>query len=506
MARKQRKPAQKTSRAAPSPDLIGTAQAAEELGVSQATLRRWVKDGRVEARKVGKQWRIRRSALGTVVAVQDAPPSPASIPPHPGITRQAERKLDALLASRGVTPDRVQKVVEDFDSAAAPLEGSDADIRRLMVKLLLNAVEARADDLHIEPMADSVRVRQRVDGVLTEVTALPAEIARPLADEIKRWSKLNLAETRRSQDGRLLWNLEGRTIDIRLNVAPALHGEVVAMRILDRQAAFLPLTELGFEPDQLTRWLRLIRTHQGLIIVTGPTAVGKTTTIYSTLSELNRPDRKIMTAEDPVEFDIPGIDQMQSQPSIGMGFSQAAHAMLRQAVDGMFIGEIRDGEVGELLCMAASTGHLVFSTMHTNDAPSAPIRLMEMGVEPYLIASNLIAVLAQRLVRCVCPYCKSEYRPSEKDLDTLGLKGDDRARTFYHGKGCKQCGMTGYRRRTAVYQLLEADGKVRAAIMNQNAAEIADAGRSSGWRPLREAALDKLFRGETTVEEVLRQT
>jgi len=505
MGRKPRKSAPTTPPAASPSDFIGTAEAAEELGVSQATLRRWVKDGRVEARKVGKQWRIRRSALGSVVAVQTAP-SPASPPPHPGIPRQAEWKLDALLAGRGVTPDRLGKVVEDFDSAAAPVEGGDADIRRLMVKLLLNAIEAGADDLHIEPTAGDVRVRQRVDGVLTEVTFLPAEIARPLADEVKRWSKLNLAETRRSQDGRLLWNLDSRTIDIRLNVAPALHGEVVAMRILDRQAALLPLAELGFEPDQLDRWLRLIHARQGLIIVTAPAGSGKTTTIYSTLSELNRPDRKIMTAEDPVEFDIPGIDQMQINPEIGVDFARSVVTMLRQAVDIVFIGEIRDGEVGELLCKAAATGHLVFSTMHANDAPSVPARLMEMGVQPHLIASNLIAVLAQRLVRRVCPGCKSEYRPSEKDLDTLGLQGDDRARTFYHGKGCKQCGMTGYRGRTAVYELLDLDGRVRAAIMNQNAAEIANAGRSSGWRPLRETALDKVFRGETTVEEVLRQT
>jgi len=504
MARKPRKPALTTAPVAPSSDFIGTAQAAEELGVSQATLRRWVKEGRVDARKIGKQWRIRRNALGSVVAVHDA--SPPSPPPRPGIPRQAERKLDALLAGLGVTPDRLRKVVEDFDSAAAPLEGSDADIRHLVVKLLLNAVEARADDLHIEPMSDTVRIRQRVDGVLTEVTALPAEMARPLAEEIKRWSKLSLTETRRSQDGRLLWNLEGRTIDIRLNVAPALHGEVVAMRILDRQAAFLPLSELGFEPDQLTCWLRLIRTHQGLIIVTAPAGSGKTTTIYSTLSELNRPECKIMTAEDPVEFDIPGVGQMQINPEIGVDFARSLITMLRQAVDIIFIGEIRNGEVGELLCKAAATGHLVFSTMHANDAPSVPIRLMDMGVDPHLIASNLIAVLAQRLVRRLCPHCKSEYRPSEKDLDTLGLQGDDRARTFYHGKGCKQCAMTGYRGRTAVYQLLDVDGKVRAAIMNQNAAEIADAGRSSGWRPLREAAVHKVFRGETTVEEVIRHT
>ena len=485
-------------------ELIGTAAAAQELGVSQATLRRWLKEGRVEGRKVGKQWRFRRGDLGSVVDVQET--SSAAPVPRAAVNR-SERAIDALLAGRGMAKARIRKLANEIQAdVRGHAKDSHPAFRRLVAKLLLNAVHAAASDLHIEPMTGSVKVRQRIDGVLTEVAELPLEVAEPLIDEIKRWTALDPQEKSRSQDGRAGFKVEGREIDFRINALPTIHGQVVAMRILDRQAALLPMNRLGFEPHEFERYQEIIQRPNGLVLVTGPTGSGKTTTLYATLCELNDVKRKIMTAEDPVELTFEGMAQTPIRPDIGMGFSQVTRAMLRQAPNIIFVGEIRDAETGGLLCQAALTGHLVFSTLHTDDAISAPIRMIDIGVKPFLIGSSVQCVVAQRLVRLICKDCKRKYRPKAKELDSLGLKGSDRKRAFHRGKGCKQCGSSGYKGRTAVYELLEFTRDVQQALHKNDPDELAEAAGISGWRPLREVALDKLFRGETSIEEVVRET
>lgn len=489
----------------PPMELVGTTEAARILGVTPSTLRRWIREGRIESRRVGKKWRVRRSDLGKVVQVREA--GPVAPPVAPAVARKSEEAIDALLKKIGLTKSQITKLTKGVESeVSARLDDSDPEARRLLAKYLLYAVHAVSSDLHVEPMAGSVKVRFRVDGCLYEAPPLPRELARPLLDEIMRWSGLSLSERRRPQDGRFLLEVGGRDIDFRISTMPTIHGNVAAMRLLDRRVMLTPIDRLGFEPEQLERYRDIIHRPNGLILVAGPTGTGKTTTLYASLSELNDPSRKILTAEDPVEYALDGIDQSPIDESIGFGFGQAARSMLRQAPNIMFIGEIRGTETGQLLCQAALTGHLVFSTLHTGDAVSAITRLLDIGVKPVLLSSALLCVVAQRLVRLICPHCKTQHRPKAGDLDVLGLKGKDRRRTFYHGKGCKRCNLTGYRGRTAIYELLELGREVGAAIMNQQRGRLLDAARSAGYRPMREVALDKLFRGETTIEEVVRET
>jgi len=487
--------------------LLGTTEAARELGVTPATLRRWITEGRLPAQRVGKKWRVRRADLRKVVQLQDAAPAEAPPPLQPRQARQSEQQIDKLLSRSGLGKARAAELAASVESQVlGSVEQSDPVARRLLAKLLVGAVHATVSDLHIEPFADGVKVRQRIDGALMEAVELPRELARSMIDEVMRWSGMNLNARRVSQNGRFAVRPMGSEIDVRVNVMPTIYGGVVALRILDRQVALPALDRLGFEPDQLERYRSIIQRPNGLILVTAPTGAGKTTTLYATLSELNDPSRKILTAEDPVEYALPGINQAAIDESVGFGFREAAIAMLRQAPNIMFIGEIRGVPTGQLLCQAALTGHLVFSTLHTDDAVSAVIRLLDMGVEPVLVSSAVACVVGQRLVRLICRHCKTEHRPEERDLDVLRLEGEDRARPVYYGKGCEQCHGTGYRGRTAIYQLLEFTPEVRSAVLGQDRDGLAGAARSAGYRSLREVALAKLFRGETTVEEIVRET
>jgi excisionase family DNA binding protein len=503
MAKKQDVKTGGVETVAQTDEYVGTTQAARELGVSQATFRRWMKEGRIEAHRVGKKWRVKRSDLPGLMSKAGGPDVP-TMPAVPGLIEKWQRQMDRTMQKNGTTEETIRAQAQAMASQVEQPNKGDTLIRPLAIRMLLNAVHCTASDLHIEPNASDVRVRQRIDGFLTEVVRFPREVGIPLVMEIERWSALNPAERFRPQDGRFTVQAEGRQLDFRVSTAPGVHGPIVAIRVLDPHVALRPMDKLGFEKEQLETWRRCIGVQDGVIIVTGPTGCGKTTTLYDALSALNSPDRKIMTAEDPIELDIPGLNQMQIRPDAGSGFTQLARSMLRQAVDVMFIGEIRDLDTAQLLVQGALTGHLIFTTLHTNDAPSAPVRLIDMGIKPFLVASALRCVLAQRLIRVVCFNCKTESHPEEKSLVALGIVGRDRERVFYRGAGCDRCHNTGYRGRIAVFELMVVDGRVRDAIMKGSATGVREAARASGMRTFREVALAKLFRGETSMHEVVR--
>lgn len=505
MAKLEKHRTRRGKAAAASADMIGTAEAAEELGISQATLRRWVTEGRMEGVKVGKQWRFARNGLRRVVTVQTQQTLTASGPVAKREVKKCEETLDRLLRARGV---KGHKPAAEVNRVLKELQGDvpDEATTRVLVKLVILAVKDDCSDLHIEPYEEDVKVRERVDGALTELMNLPRGVHAAMVRELKRWSNLNIAEQLRPQDGRITMDLLDRRVDLLLNVMPSVFGEVVAVRILDRSVILPPLDRLGFEPDQLERWRQLLRRPRGLILVNGPAGCGKTTVIYASLLELAKSQVKIVTAEDPVEYPIPGVTHAHIRPDMGVGYAAMTRSMLRQAPNVMFIGELRDREVGELVCQAALTGHLVFSQLHTSDAIQTVVRLIEMGVEPHIVASGLEAVTAQRLVRLVCSECKTAYQPARRDLDALGVPDGSRGGKFYRGRGCAKCRQTGYRGRAAVIELLEVNRDIREAIFHQELDRLPEIARAAGWRPMREVALDKVIRGETTVEEVVMQT
>jgi excisionase family DNA binding protein len=480
-----------------------TSQATKELGVSAATLRRWVKEGRVEAMKVGKQLRFRQADLRRVITLQShEEPLAAEAAPETEV-RRCEQALDRLLRKQGV---KVERAEADINRELKRLtKENDLTSARLLAKMLFLAVESGASDLHIEPFEARAEVRLRVDGLLMDMIELPKSLSAAMVAELERWSNLKVGEKWRPQDGRVVLNLADRGIDFRLSTMPAVFGDVVALRLLDRSVQLPDLSRLGFEPDQLARWRRILHRPNGLVLVNGPAGCGKTTVLYASLTELVNPGVKIMTAEDPVEFTIPGISQVQIRPSVGLDFVTVARHMLRQALNVMFIGEIRDRETAEILCTAAMTGHLVFSTMHANDAVQCIRRLIEMGVQPNILASSIVAVTAQRLLRTICGECKEEYRPSERELLALNIPPGKQQGRFYRGKGCARCRGLGYRGRVAVIELLELNGAVLEGIVRgDDNLRLREAGRTAGFRLMTELAKDKILRGETTIEEATR--
>ncbi len=388
---------------------------------------------------------------------------------------------------------------------------SEAPVIRLVNLLIRKALEMRASDIHFEPFEREFKVRYRIDGVLQEMESPPKRLQAPIISRLKLMANLNIAERRLPQDGRIKLRVGGREVDIRLSTIPTLYGESVVLRLLNQEEVILDLNQMGFTEDILTRFNRLIRSPYGIILVTGPTGSGKTTTLYGALSKINTADKKIITVEDPVEYQLNGINQVQAKPQIGLTFASALRSILRQDPDVILIGEIRDLETAEIAVQASLTGHLVFSTLHTNDAASAATRLRDIGVENYLIASSLIGVMAQRLLRVLCPKCKEpvvvDKVLAERIREETGEREDLTGRTIYKSKGCEECAGTGYRGRTVIAELLTVNDTVRRAILKgATEKEIREAGRETGFVPMRENGMRKVKEGITTVAELLRVT
>jgi general secretion pathway protein E len=387
----------------------------------------------------------------------------------------------------------------------------EAPIIRLVNSLLFRAAKERASDIHIEPMERELLVRFRIDGVLHEVIKPPKRYQNSIVSRVKVMGQLNIAEKRLPQDGRIRIKLAGRDIDIRLSTIPCTFGERIVMRLLDKATTILDLPEIGMAPADMALMDQVIRRSHGIVLVTGPTGSGKTTTLYAALSRINTPDLNILTVEDPVEYQIRGIGQMAINPKIGLTFAAGLRSFLRQDPDVILVGEIRDRETAEIAIQASLTGHLVFSTVHTNDAASAVTRLVDMGVEPFLVASSLTAVMAQRLVRRLCPECREAYRPTAEELKEVGLTPEAVARagnpTIYRAKGCEVCGGNGYRGRTGIYEMLMVDDDIRQlALKNVDSGSMKKAGVAKGMRTLLDDGARKVLAGETTLAEVLSVT
>ncbi len=383
----------------------------------------------------------------------------------------------------------------------------DAPVIRLCHEILEQALAQRASDIHVEPLEDRVRVRYRVDGVCYEAHSLERDLVGPVITRFKVMAKMDIAEHRKPQDGRIAVNLMGRPIDLRVSLIPATGGESIVMRILDREAGLVSLTDLGFIGDDRDRFDRIIKRPNGIFLVTGPTGSGKTTTLYAALKTLNKPNVKIITAENPVEYNLAGINQAEVRHEIGLDFARILRSMLRQAPNIILVGEIRDQETAEIAIQAALTGHLVFSTLHTNDAPSALTRLIDMGVKPFLAATAIMAVMAQRLVRQLCQTCRQPHEPPASLLGAVGLRPEELVgRTIYRAVGCKECRFEGYRGRTGIFELFQMDSTLRElTYKGAGTSEIRSQARlSGGLRSLREDGVRKVLDGTTTIEEILR--
>ena len=387
-------------------------------------------------------------------------------------------------------------------------ETSDAPIIKLLNLLLSGAVKDRASDIHIEPYQTSVKIRYRIDGILYDILSLPRKIHSPLGSRVKVMASLNIAEKRLPQDGRIEIKIADRSVDIRVSTIPTSFGERVVLRLLDKTSSVLNLSDLGMDGQKVGIFNRLIKSPYGIILVTGPTGSGKTTTLYAALSSINSPEVNIITIEDPVEYQIEGIGQIQVNPKIDLTFAQGLRSIVRQDPDVILIGEIRDRETAEIAIQSSLTGHLVFSTLHTNDAASAVTRLIDMGIEPYLITSSVIAIIAQRLVRILCPKCKEACLPDEESIVNLGLdKRQIEGKVFYRRNGCAACMNTGYRGRTAIFEILILDDAMKRLILKtSDSNQIQEEAVKRGMATLLADGARKGLEGTTTIEEVFRVT
>ncbi|MGD0813611.1 MAG: ATPase, T2SS/T4P/T4SS family [Verrucomicrobiota bacterium] len=428
----------------------------------------------------------------------------------------------ALNKYYGAADDSVSKMIQDITEGevevAAPsgkdvaddgaVVDADAPIIKLVNTLIVEAFKARASDIHLEPLTKTFRVRYRIDGVLHEMKSPPKRLQASIVSRLKIQSNMSIAERRIPQDGRIQTQVGNKLIDLRVSCIPTTHGESIVMRILDKEGLRLGLPELGFFTDDQQTFERLIGLPDGILLVTGPTGSGKTTTLYSCLNFINRPDRKIITVEDPVEYLLAGINQVQVNETVGLSFAAALRAMLRQAPNVIMLGEIRDLETASIAINASLTGHLVFSTLHTNDAPGAVSRLIDIGVKPFLVASSVRALMAQRLVRKVCKKCAAPYQPTETELGTLNLDpGKVSGATFMRGKGCNDCNKTSYRGRFGIFEIFVIDDEARKLIYDRVPTSILRArAREMGMRTLREDGARKVMAGLTTADEVIRAT
>jgi type IV pilus assembly protein PilB len=385
---------------------------------------------------------------------------------------------------------------------------SCAPVVKLLNMILLRAVREKASDIHFEPFEKDYKIRYRIDGICYDAAHPPRNLSLAISSRIKVMANLDVAENRLPQDGRIMIDIEGKTVDLRISTLPTLYGESIVMRVLDKSVVSLSLDQIGIDESIKSQIRGIIKRPNGIFLTTGPTGSGKTTTLYSCLSEINKIDYKIITTEDPVEYDIEGIIQVAINTKIDLTFARTLRHILRQDPDIIMVGEIRDAETAEIAIQAALTGHLVFSTLHTNDSPGAVTRLVDMGVEPFLITSTVRAVLAQRLVRKICSKCSKEYKPSEHELSEFGISKEKiKGMKFYKGEGCPECSNSGYKGRTGLYELLIMDDKIRDLIVKRGSlAAIRSAACEAGMKTLRENGLNKVMEGITTIEEVLRET
>jgi general secretion pathway protein E len=427
--------------------------------------------------------------------------------------------LDAIERLYGAGRQSLETIIEEAgrdlaEAGEAEDEGrlrdlaSEAPIIRLVNRLIVAAVEAGASDIHFEPYEDEFKVRYRIDGVLSDVDSPPKQFQPAILSRLKLMAKLNISERRLPQDGRIKLKIRDQEVDFRVSTVPTLFGESLVMRILNRETLLLDLEKLGFPPRILDQYVRLASQPYGMILVTGPTGSGKTSTLYATLARLNSPENKVITLEDPVEYQLRGVNQIQVKPGIGLTFASGLRAIVRQDPDIILVGEIRDRETADTAIQSALTGHLLFSTLHTNDAPGAISRLLDMGVESFLLSSTLLGVLAQRLVRIICPHCKHEVDPDSRLVDSLQL---DPAATrdvrFHAGKGCEACRFTGFRGRTGVFEYLAIDDAFRQMINDRASTDqIRARALARGFSTLRRDGWEKVRQGVTTVSEVIRVT
>ncbi len=422
----------------------------------------------------------------------------------------AESGLGDIIAaaSQSETLQSLESVGDDL-SVLSEAAGDNA-IVQLVQETLLIAIRDKASDIHFEPFEEEFKIRYRIDGVLYEIAPPDKRLATPIVSRVKVLAKLDIAERRLPQDGRIEMTLPGMAtpIDLRVSVLPTMFGESVVMRVLDRSNVQLSLDRIGLRDDDLEHVRGLINKPNGIVVVTGPTGSGKTTSLYAALNELNEPDRKILTAEDPVEYDIDGLIQCQVNVDQELTFARLLRSFLRQDPDVILVGEIRDLETAQIAIQASLTGHLVFSTLHTNDAPSSILRLVDLGVENFLLTATIEAIVAQRLARRICQKCKEEFMPTEEQLLELSLLPSDvEGRTFYRGRGCAECKQTGYRGRMALFEIMTLDDTLREMIMNQASTAVLRAeARRRGMRTLRESGLLAIYEGQTTIDEVVRET
>ncbi len=433
-------------------------------------------------------------------------------------------EVDAILAKHFQSKESVVDVVSGLASDAtvqslgAGGQSIDLDtvmelvennqIIKLLNLVLLQAIKDRASDIHFEPFENEFKMRYRIDGVLYEMVPPPKALGPAITSRVKVMANLDIAERRLPQDGRIELMVGGNPVDLRVAVLPTMHGESVVMRVLDRSNVELSLDRVGFREDDLEKFRALIKRPNGIVIVTGPTGSGKTTTLYAALAELNEIETKILTAEDPVEYDIDGLCQVQVNEEVGLTFARALRSFLRQDPDIILVGEIRDLETAQIAVQASLTGHLVLSTLHTNDAPSSVIRLVDLGMEPFLLTATIEGVVAQRLVRTICKDCKEQYTPGEEELMELGLTSADiRGREFHRGRGCDNCHKSGYRGRMALFEIMEVDDAMRELIMNNaSTGVLREHSRKHGMRSLRDSGLFAIYEGQTTIDEVVRET
>ena len=439
----------------------------------------------------------------------------------------AADKIDALIAKHyggKSMADAGRKILAEQDSTAVKAAAgrssasidlttladamSDNKVVELLNHLLMTAIADKASDIHLEPFESEFKVRYRIDGVLYEMLPVPKALAMPLVSRVKVLAKLNISERRLPQDGRVEMTLPTGPVDLRVAVLPTMFGESVVLRVLDRSNVQLSLDRIGMRDDDLEVVRTMINKPNGIVIVTGPTGSGKTTTLYAALNELNTPDTKLLTAEDPVEYDIEGLIQCQVNHEQELTFAKLLRSFLRQDPDIILVGEVRDLETAQIAIQASLTGHLVFTTLHTNDAPSSIARLLDLGVESFLLTATLEAIVAQRLARRICTGCKEEFMPSEEQLMELALRPQDvGGRTFFRGRGCERCNKSGYKGRLAIFEIMVMNDDMRELIMSQASTSVLrHEARKRGMRTLRECGLLSIYDGQTTIDEVVRET